>query len=1279
MTRHPLDRIMRRQRSRRGVTSPNGRESCERWTNVRRRSLTSRLRGLLVTVAFVVLVFAPAQSVNSAPLFVQQGVSRVVSGTTGQVALGRNAAAGDLLVAFVIWDNAQSVALSDTRGNVYTAVAPATSWGGSYRIQMFYAPNVSGGADTVSASYAGAITRFGILYVSEYSGVASAAPVDVARSAAGTSTTIDSGLLTTTNASDLLVAGAVSDATITAASAGYTARSTAFGNLTEDQAVTAAGSYRATASHGGSAWAIQLVAFKGTASAGGDTTAPSVPTGLAASGTAPNAIALSWRASTDPDDASSALSYNVYRDGTFLAKTPATTYTDSGLLPSSTHSYAVAATDPAGNVSAQSASVSATTLAGDTTSPTIPTALKVTGVTSSTASLSWTASTDNVAVTGYRVLRNNSVVGTASGTTYTDGGLTPSTTYTYAVAAYDGAGNVSAASSPANATTAAGSPSTAFPVKQSTNGRYLVDQNNQPFLMTGDSPQSIIGNLSLADANTYFADRQAAGFNTVWINLLCNSYTYCNSDGSTVDGLHPFSTPGNLSTPNEAYFARADSIIQAAASHGLLVLLDPIETGGWLDILRANGLTRAQAYGQYVGNRYRSFDNIVWINGNDFQTWQTASDDALARAVASGIQSADTRHIQTVELNYWVSASLDDASWASIIGLDSAYTYQPTYVEVLHEYNRSTKPVYLVEANYEFENNYMDYGSPGVLRRQEYWTQLSGATGQLYGNLYTVRFTSGWTANLDTPGAAQIGMLRRFFESFRWYDLIPDQSHALVTSGFGTATSSGLIATNDYATAARTADGTLAVVYLPKGRTVTVDMTRLAGSVSARWFDPSNGAYVPISGSPFANTGSRSFAVPGATSDGDTDWVLLLQASTVADTQPPTTPSNVTAQAVSASQINLAWAASTDNVGVAGYRIYRNSTVVATVSGLSFADTGLQSGTSYTYQIASFDAAGNSSPLSSSVVATTLVPDTSPPTTPANVTASSTTPTGATVTWSASSDNSGFIAGYRVFRNGTLVGTPSTTQFVDSGLTAGTTYTYTVTAVDASGNVSLPSAPATVTTPAGSTGPVVAYAMNEGANTTLTDSSGNSNNGTLSGSGVTWTTGQFGNGLAFNGLSGLVTIPDSPTIDLSGSFTLSAWIRPSALTGYQTILIKETTGGCGYWLQTLGNQVSSGFRSGTGCSEHLTTNASLPLNAWSYVSVVFDATAKTYSIYVNGALISQQAEGGSLVTNTQALVLGQSACTSCGGERWRGAMDEIRIYRRALTAAEIQRDMNTPL
>lgn len=95
-------------------------------------------------------------------------------------------------------------------------------------------------------------------------------------------------------------------------------------------------------------------------------------------------------------------------------------------------------------------------------------------------------------------------------------------------------------------------------------------------------------------------------------------------------------------------------------------------------------------------------------------------------------------------------------------------------------------------------------------------------------------------------------------------------------------------------------------------------------------------------------------------------------------------------------------------------------------------------------------------------------------------------------------------------------------------------------------------------------------------------------------------------------------MPHAPSISLTSSFTLSAWINPSSLSGFQTILSKD----CNYWLQTADDQISAGMRPGGNCSEYRTTSATLPLNTWSYITAVFDDVANRRSIYVNGNLVA---------------------------------------------------------
>ena len=207
--------------------------------------------------------------------------------------------------------------------------------------------------------------------------------------------------------------------------------------------------------------------------------------------------------------------------------------------------------------------------------------------------------------------------------------------------------------------------------------------------------------------------------------------------------------------------------------------------------------------------------------------------------------------------------------------------------------------------------------------------------------------------------------------------------------------------------------------------------------------------FVPEAGKTFTDSGTTACHGPAS------------------DTTPPTAPANLTATAVSSSQVNLAWTASTDNVGVTGYKVYRNGTLLASTAGTSYSDTTTVAGTTYGYTVYAYDAAGNVSPASNTATVTTPSQgDTQPPTTPAGVTATAASASQVNVGWNASTDNVG-VAGYTVYRNGAAIATtgPTSTAYSDATVAASTTYTYTVDAFDAAGNHSAQSAGTSVTTP----------------------------------------------------------------------------------------------------------------------------------------------------------------------------------------------------------------------
>lgn len=184
------------------------------------------------------------------------------------------------------------------------------------------------------------------------------------------------------------------------------------------------------------------------------------------------------------------------------------------------------------------------------------------------------------------------------------------------------------------------------------------------------------------------------------------------------------------------------------------------------------------------------------------------------------------------------------------------------------------------------------------------------------------------------------------------------------------------------------------------------------------------------------------------------------------DTTPPSVPGNLRVTGTTSSSISLAWNASSDNVGVTGYDVYRGSSLVTTVSGTSYTDTGLAANTSYTYTVRARDAAGNASGNSNSATGTTTGGggDTQPPTAPGNLRAIAISTSSVSLAWNASTDNVG-VVGYQVYRGSTMIITVGSTTYTDNGRAPCTSYTYTVRAIDGAGNLSAPSNALTVTTP----------------------------------------------------------------------------------------------------------------------------------------------------------------------------------------------------------------------
>ena len=201
---------------------------------------------------------------------------------------------------------------------------------------------------------------------------------------------------------------------------------------------------------------------------------------------------------------------------------------------------------------------------------------------------------------------------------------------------------------------------------------------------------------------------------------------------------------------------------------------------------------------------------------------------------------------------------------------------------------------------------------------------------------------------------------------------------------------------------------------------------------------------------------------------------------------------------------------------------------------------------------------------------------------------------------------------------------------------------------------------------------MLALGFNENAGSTAADASGRNNHASLGG--ATWAAGKHGAGLSFDGTASLVTVADSAGLNPTGALTLEAWIKPTTLSGWRTVLMKEAAGGLIYTLYAYDNAPRPAVYIHTTTDIDIPGTAAPPLNAWTHLAATYDGAQ--LRLYENGIQVASRAATGALSTSTGALRIGGNAVW---GEYFAGVIDEVRVFNRALSAAEIQADMTTPI
>ena len=330
---------------------------------------------------------------------------------------------------------------------------------------------------------------------------------------------------------------------------------------------------------------------------------------------------------------------------------------------------------------------------------------------------------------------------------------------------------------------------------------------------------------------------------------------------------------------------------------------------------------------------------------------------------------------------------------------------------------------------------------------------------------------------------------------------------------------------------------------------------------------------------------------------------------------------------------------------------------------------GLTNGTAYTFYVRCQDTAGNATtadfPISFSVAA----PDGVNPTVSVTAPANNATVSGTINVTANAADNVG-VVGVQFLLDGNVLGAEDTSSpySVSWNTTTATNagHSLTARARDAAGNQTTSAAVAVTVNNVGPppAGPLLSYGLNQGAGTSVTDSSGNNRTGTLTSG--TWTaTGQYGGAVVFNGTT--TRIRSNSNVTLGTSFTLEGWVFNTAASPYETFI-------------TVGSNrdlyLDNGVISFDNGATAITFGAALPTNAWRHVAVTYDGT--TMRAYVNGALYGN-AQAIALPSVTAAVQIGAWIFGNQNADYFSGTVDEIRVYSRALSAAEVQADMSTPI
>lgn len=375
-------------------------------------------------------------------------------------------------------------------------------------------------------------------------------------------------------------------------------------------------------------------------------------------------------------------------------------------------------------------------------------------------------------------------------------------------------------------------------------------------------------------ARAYLDERLRLGINALVVMLAAHHERIGSPKNAY--GEPPFHPPSAFGVANEAYMRHADTVIEMAAQRGMLVVLAPAYAGyggtekeGWMPFMRALGEAGMYEWGRYLGRRFRDRRNILWLHGGDYNP-VNEQERALVRATALGMLETNPQALQTFHgargtsaLQFWQGS--EDWLNVNVIYTDDSHVVTAARTA----YADARMPFFLVEAYYEGHR-----GSDGrTVRLQAYHALLAGGSIGIVGREGVWEFGDRWEMLRNGAGVRSVPVMSRLINSLPWWALRPDLEGGLIQGGACDGREQAVAAIGD--------DASMALIYLPAMRPITLDLRRLRGRiVAATWIDPVSGSKIEAGGHPWSSGESRRHIMPpGKNIAGASDWLLLLRAS----------------------------------------------------------------------------------------------------------------------------------------------------------------------------------------------------------------------------------------------------------------------------------------------------------------------------------------------------------------------------------------------------------------